>query len=193
MLSKFWNNKVSGLPLAFRLIISSIYRIIIRNIISTMIKYGLGKCGERVTIYKGFDCRYPGSIFLGDDVLIDYHVKLYTEVKSTLTVHNRVSIGRECKIDFSGGIVINESAHLAEGVTIITHDHGFDYRNPPVGKRLEIGKNVFVGRNSTILYNVNTIGDNAVIGVGSVVTKEVPPYAIVAGNPARIIKYRGDV
>ena len=54
--------------------------------------------------------------------------------------------------------------HIAHQILILTHDHGYDYRNIPIGK-------------------------NAVVGIGSVVTKEVPDYAIVAGNPAKILRY----
>ena len=79
------------------------------------------------------------------------------------------------------------------GSYITTHDHGYDYRNKPTGKSLEIGENAFIGAKSVILFNCNRIGNNAVVGTGSVVTKDVPDNAIVAGNPARIIKYRDDV
>ena len=53
-----------------------------------------------------------------------------------------------------------------------------------------IGNDVWVGANATILPSVSQIADGAVVGAGSVVTKRVPPFAIVAGNPAKIIKYR---
>jgi acetyltransferase-like isoleucine patch superfamily enzyme len=55
---------------------------------------------------------------------------------------------------------------------------------------LEIGNDVWIGANSTILPRVRSIGTGAVIGAGTVVTKDVPPYAIVVGNPGKIIKYR---
>ena len=58
-------------------------------------------------------------------------------------------------------------------------------------KHISIGNDVWIGMNSCILQGI-TIGDGVVIGAGSVVTKDVPPYAIVAGNPARILKYRFD-
>ena len=54
---------------------------------------------------------------------------------------------------------------------------------------INIGNDVWVGQNATILSGV-TIGNGAVIGAGSIVTKDIPPYAIVVGNPARIIRYR---
>nr|WP_319371132.1 DapH/DapD/GlmU-related protein [uncultured Ilyobacter sp.] len=56
-------------------------------------------------------------------------------------------------------------------------------------KECEVGNDVWIGANSTVLRGVK-IGDGAVIGANSVVTKSVPPYAIVAGNPAKLIKYR---
>lgn len=56
--------------------------------------------------------------------------------------------------------------------------------------RVEIGNDVWIGDNVVILKG--KIGDGAVIGAGAVVTRDVPPYAIVAGNPARVIKYRFD-
>ena len=55
---------------------------------------------------------------------------------------------------------------------------------------LTIGNDVWIAERVTILSNVKSIGDGAVIGACSVVTHDVPPYAVVAGNPARIIKYR---
>lgn len=55
---------------------------------------------------------------------------------------------------------------------------------------LEIGHDVWIGNNVTILSTVRTIGTGAIIGAGAVVNKDVPPYAIVLGNPARIVRYR---
>jgi len=56
--------------------------------------------------------------------------------------------------------------------------------------KLKIGNDVWVGHNTCILPSVSNIGDGAVIGAGSIVTKDVPPFAVVVGNPAQIIKYR---
>lgn len=53
-----------------------------------------------------------------------------------------------------------------------------------------VGNDVWVGDNAIILPRVRSIGDGAIVGAGAVVTRDVPPYAIVAGNPARIVKYR---
>lgn len=58
--------------------------------------------------------------------------------------------------------------------------------------KIEIGNNIWIGANALILPNVKKIGDGAVIGAGAVVTKDVDPYAIVVGNPARKIRDRLD-
>ncbi len=79
--------------------------------------------------------------------------------------------------------------------------HAFFY-NPALGyvdkdslkrTRLTIGNDVWIGHGVILLPGVTSVGDGAVIGAGSVVHQDVPPYAIVVGNPARIIRYRFSV
>jgi len=67
--------------------------------------------------------------------------------------------------------------------------HKFSEHKLPHPKPVNIGNDVWIGRSAIVLSGVN-IGDGAVVGAGSVVTKDVPPYAIVAGNPAKLIRYR---
>jgi acetyltransferase-like isoleucine patch superfamily enzyme len=193
MLKKFWNNQLLGIPAAFLLLMQSVINKAINNLLTIVYSRGFGKCGQNVVINIGFSCRYPGNIFLENNVLIDRGSTFSVESANNFIIKEGVSIGRRCFIDFTGGVIINERSHLAENVKILTHDHGYDYNSIPIGKSLEIGKNVFIGMDSIILHNVRKIGDNAVIGIGSIVTKDVPENAIVAGNPARIIKYRADV
>ena len=71
---------------------------------------------------------------------------------------------------------------------IETHSHGLEPRSKPKKKPLLIEDNVWIGAHVTILPNVNTIGENSIIGAGSIVTKDVKPFSIVAGNPAKHIK-----
>jgi len=92
-------------------------------------------------------------------------------------------------------------------VRVFTVNHPLDristhaiFYNPKLGyakkeadiqrRGLIIGNDVFVGHNVTILPGVNKIGDGALIGAGSVVTRDVPDFAIAAGNPAKVIRYR---
>jgi len=107
---------------------------------------------------------------------------------------------------FPSGTVIGRYCSFGKGVAVLNANHPVDrislhpfFYNPVLGvvndlkiERgvLVIGHDVWVGRNALILPRVGQIGNGAVIGAGAVVTKDVPPYAIVVGNPARIIRYR---
>lgn len=101
-------------------------------------------------------------------------------------------IGKYCS--FAPGIKIFNANHPPEYIFL----HAFMYnttlglvkKEPFVRTKLTIGNDVWIGANAIILPSVTNIGDGSVIGAGSIVTKNVPDFAIVVGNPAKIIKYR---
>ena len=100
------------------------------------------------------------------------------------------TVNENCSIDNRGRVCLGENSALASGVTILTTDH--DPRNTAFFARsrgVVIDCHAFVCTGATILPGV-TVGKGSMIGACSVVTKNVPPYAIVAGNPARTIGYR---
>lgn len=194
MLKRFWNNKLRGSLSMMQLLCSVLVRKIGLKVRSNICAMNFGSTGKNVIIYKNFTFRYPGNIHIGDNVSIDRDVTFNSEYgNSKLVIDSNVSLGQNLFIDFTGGIRIRSNAHIAFGTYINTHTHGYDHKNKAEGRSLEICENAFIGARSTILYNCNRIGKNAVIGVGSVVTKDVPDNAIVAGNPAKIIKYRDDI
>ncbi|MDM8007801.1 MAG: CatB-related O-acetyltransferase [Phycisphaerae bacterium] len=106
------------------------------------------------------------------------------------------------------GTTIGRYCSFATGVTIFSANHPMERRslhpffyNPRLGivpretidrGTITIGHDVWLGRNAIITPRVSLIGDGAVVGAGAVVTRDVPAYAIVAGNPARLIRYRFD-
>ena len=191
MLNNIWNGKLKGVFSAIILLISAISSRVSSKTTTFLFINNINKSGRKIKVMKGLKYRYPKYIEVGSNVIIGKETTLTSENIEThhLLLEEGVSIGEHCTIDFSGGVIIRRYAHIAHNVLILTHDHGYDYRNTPSGKYLEIGENAFIGSNSIILHNVRLIGKKAVIGSGSVVTKEVPDYAIVAGNPARIINY----
>ena len=98
--------------------------------------------------------------------------------------------------DNSGDINIGKGVTVHRNVSIFTHEHDHSRDVPIFGSdvvisSLDIGDDVFIGANVTVLSKVNKIGTGAVIGAGSVVTKDVGEYEIWAGNPAKLIKHRG--
>lgn len=100
-----------------------------------------------------------------------------------------VFINSGCKFQDQGGIYIGDKALIGHNVVLATLNHGIkaDDRDMLYPSPIKIGKNVWIGSNATILGGV-TIGDNAIISAGAVVTKDVPADMIVGGVPARIIK-----
>ncbi|MEA5553508.1 DapH/DapD/GlmU-related protein [Anabaena cylindrica UHCC 0172] len=103
-------------------------------------------------------------------------------------------INRHTFIDATESIIIGKDCAIGPGCYITDHDHGCDLSLPPLGqpmisKPTRIGEYVWIGANVTILKGV-TIGDRAIIGAGSVVTKDIPSGAIAVGVPAKVIKER---
>lgn len=110
-----------------------------------------------------------------------------------ITVGECANIGDHAWIRGNGELILGNHIMMGEFVVIYTQDHkisGLDYDGIVIGN-VKIGNNVWIGGRVIILKGVE-IGDNVVIGAGSVVTRDVPDYAIVAGNPAKVIKNRVD-
>ena len=103
---------------------------------------------------------------------------------------NHCHINRDCLIDARGTLVINDNVSISHRVVITTGSH--DYRSPHfdfVRTTIKIDEYVWVGINATIVGNVH-VGKGAIICAGAVVTKDVPPYSVVAGVPAKVIGER---
>lgn len=122
----------------------------------------------------------------------------YTYLNGNAVLEN-VSIGKYCSI--GRDISIISGKHDLDLFSTYSF-YGFDHKSPffnykdenysfEASTHTEIGNDVWIGSYAKIIGGVN-IGNGSVIGAGSIVTKDVPPYAIVAGSPARIIRYRFD-
>ncbi len=94
----------------------------------------------------------------------------------------RLSLSAKPDMTFPKGVHVGPYSYITFGARVLTHD-----RTRGLYCHTRIGANCFIGGESIILPGV-TIGDNCVVGAGSVVTKDVPPRSVVAGNPAKIIQ-----
>lgn len=179
------------------LFISKIYTFLIKNsfqsfgknsIIKPLLNFSEGQfisIGNNVNIGKS--CRITVSTGFGK-------LKTKSETKTKIKIGNHVDIGNDTFISANNNIQIGNHVIMAPLVFISDHDHGFkdiskNLHQQPLteGGFVIIEDNVFLGTKCSVLKNV-TIGTHSVVGANSVVTKDVPPYSIVAGNPARIIK-----
>lgn len=102
-------------------------------------------------------------------------------------IGKRVIIMNGCLMMSAGGITIDDDAQIAANVQLISNNHDLKDRMIITCKPVHICRRAWIGAGATILPGV-TVGENAVVGAGSVVTKDVPANTIVAGNPARIIR-----
>ena len=100
-----------------------------------------------------------------------------------------VFINACCHFQDHGGVTLGDGCQIGHNVVFATLNHELaeERRSVTYPAPIVLGKNVWVGSNATILQGV-TIGDNAVVAAGAVVTKDVPANAIVGGVPARFIK-----
>lgn len=142
----------------------------------TIPRRSLGRVGPRVYIPRNVSFRFPKNIELGSDIALGPGDYLWASENARISVGTRALFG--------------------PNVTIITANHGFDAREefvqlqPQHERDVRVGDDVWIGANAVILPGV-TIGNGAVIAAGAVVNRDVEPFAIVGGVPARVLGTRG--
>jgi len=113
----------------------------------------------------------------------------YTDFGKNITIGKNVFFNTGCTFQDRGGITIGDGTQIGQNVVVVTLNHGVapEKRHITYPFPIVIGENVWIGANATILPGV-TISDNAIIGAGALVTKNVPESSVVAGVPAKVIK-----
>ena len=157
----------------------------------TRIHIAIADRKERKKLYKLFATL--GSV--GRNVHICKNYTISGQKKLTIGSHVWIGAHFYCRAD--GGLTIGSGTILSRNVEIWTTNHCYDaddlqtipYDRRMIAKPVAIGENVWIGSRVIILPGV-TIGEGAVIGAGAVVTKDIPPYAVAGGNPAKVLKYR---
>ena len=147
----------------------------------------LGRKG--VYIYN--NCRFYGVKFLGK-ATIEPYCRINGYPGTGIIIGNNFYMNSGCHI--LGEIEIGNDVLIGPKTVMWSRDHGIAKnelirKQPHRYEKIKIGNDVWIGANVTILKGI-TIGNGAVIGAGTVVVKDVPEYAVVVGNPGRVIKYR---
>jgi acetyltransferase-like isoleucine patch superfamily enzyme len=118
----------------------------------------------------------------------------YTAGGDEIRVGHNVFVNQNCTFYDLGGLDIADDVMIGPNVSIITAGHPLEpaqRRAATIGKPIAIERGVWIAAGATIIGGV-TIGENSVVAAASVVTKDVPPNTLVAGNPARVIRAIGD-
>lgn len=146
--------------------------------------------GIRTWLYFQFKARWVKRTGF---VRIPWSVQLWSP-NHDIKLGNRVQFGPFC--DVQCDLEVGDSVLFAPRVAIIgRHDHSIDlpgiliWDSPRGRGKVVIGSDCWIGYGSVILSGLS-IGDGAVVAAGSIVTHDVPPYAVVAGNPAKVLRFR---
>lgn len=153
-------------------------------------------------------CRIAPDVKLGKNVKIFSFVNLYgceigdnTKIGAFVEIQKNVKIGKNCKISSHAficeGVTIEDNCFIGHGVVFINDNYPRSSNQDGTLEKEEdwemrfvktyVGRNVSIGSSATILGGIS-IGEGALIGAGAVVTRDVPPNTIVAGNPAKILR-----
>lgn len=165
------------------------------------IKNKLGKSIGSISIGTGVRFKNPKCIFIGSHVGIGANtffgpVEKYCGESYTprIIIGNNTWVGENCSFAAINRVQIGNNVLFARHVHITDHNHGYEDINLPISKQKLISKgpviiedDCWLGFSCEILSGVH-IGKHSIVAARAVVTKDVPPYSIVAGNPARVVK-----
>lgn len=153
------------------------------------------KIGKNVIFEKGVLVFHPENIIIGSNVYIGHNTILKGYYKNIMEIGDNTWIGQNCFFHSAGGLKIGENVGIGPMVKIITSQHFMEPINTPVlfndvsFEEVVIENDSDIGVGTIILPGVK-IGKGSIVGAGAVVTKNVPPYVISVGSPAKILKKR---
>lgn len=151
---------------------------------------------EDASLRKKRDRKYAERYHAGKNFNVEYDVHLSRQhyLDGSITIGDNVLLSKHVTIDYSGDVIIEDWVRISDGVIIESHSHkGFTdpslVNTSALKKHIRIGRGTIIGTKAIILESCNEIGRYARIGAGSIVRFNVPPYAIVAGNPGKIVGF----
>ena len=158
--------------------------MVVRGILN---KFKFDKSGSLLRMEKGVRVmKNNGTVCLGDRVLLHRYVKL-SAYGGKIEIGSNSYIGDRTEIHSGECVKIGNNVNIAWDCNILDRDYHAFESDKEVTKSVVIEDNVWIGCRSIILKGV-TIGKGSVVAAGSIVTHDVPPGCLVAGNPARVIK-----
>lgn len=158
-----------------------------------LIKYSNIKY-EKASLREKRNKAYADKFNAGKNLFVEYGVNLSRQhyLNGTISIGDNVLLAKNVFIDYSGIVVLKNNVKISDGVTIESHKHNFvpgakEYE--PIPAKIVIEDGVWIGQKAVICEDCKCVGRYAQIGAGAVVRNQIPPYAIVVGNPAKIVGF----
>lgn len=159
---------------------------------------GFRQCGRNVRIYSGARIIGAEYITIGDNVIIDDFVLIYARAPTVIGSH--VHIASFCSITGGGELIMGDFSGLSSGVRVVTGSDDFlggGLTNPTIPAEfrkvsrdcVHIGRHAIVGSNAVLLPR-SVVGEGCAVGAGSLVNRELAPWGVYVGSPARRIRER---
>jgi acetyltransferase-like isoleucine patch superfamily enzyme len=169
---------------------SEIFRLLSVALTTLKFRYLKGCVGSGTTVEPQTKIINSANVRIGRGCLLKEAIYIRAGTMGKVIIKDRAALNSFCKIYGHGSVEIGEDTQIGPGVLMTTTDHDYFDNLETRYKSIIIGDRVWIGANVTILPGV-TIGDNAIIGAGAVVTKNVPAYAVAVGVPAKVVKNIG--
>ncbi len=153
--------------------------------------------GDNVIFEKGVLVFHPENISIGDNVYFGHYTILKGYHQNEMKIGSGTWIGQQCFFHSAGGIGIGRNVGIGPGVQILTSYHKDQGRDRPIlhgeilFKPAIVEDDCDIGVGAIILPGV-TLGQGVQVGAGAVITRDVAPYSVVAGNPARVLRMRDE-
>jgi galactoside O-acetyltransferase len=159
-----------------------------------LVSFSFASCGKNFSPDPALKIRGAKNITIGDSFTTLGNAYLFAN-DGVLEIGNNLSLNTNVHIGASfGKIIIKNNVSIGPNVVLRSADHGTTHgtlinKQPHVGGSIIINDDVWIASNAVILKNVE-LGEGCVVAAGAVVTKDVPPYSIVGGIPAKVLRSR---
>jgi len=177
----YWSLRIAGALLRRGGIVvsTSVHRAVLQSV------------GRGTQFQAGVRFAQPAQVSIGENCYFWRGCHVSADVPDApLVIADRVQINRAVHLDTTGGLTIGNDVVISEQAVLYTHDHGHDPHAAPELLPKTVADGVWIGMAAVILPQCRRIGRGAIIGAGAIVAHDVPPGAVVVGNPGRVVRQR---
>lgn len=166
---------------------SELLRLFRIGLVTAKYRYVKRCIGKGTVVGTRTEIINSANVHIGERCLLQDSIYIRAGTEGRITIGDRAAINSFCRLFGHGTIAVGEDTQIGPGTLITTTEHDYHGDLKERFVPVAIGNGVWIGANVTILAGV-TIGDFAVVGAGSVVTRNIPAHSVAVGVPARVIR-----